>query len=205
MDKSELYQYIKDFYKKHDFNMAVTKKICAGLTKAALLKFSDGNMVPGVKMKEINDFLLLEKTVTFIKERQPEISVVPDAVAEMAREYFRKNLNMYDSLDIFRSSNHPEDNYLYSVLGFHENGTFSCWTCFNSRTESLNNGHYGLQTEDRALEILSSYYHDITAEPEKYGILKSRREIQDVKQIKENPEAARENANVIPFKPRRGR
>lgn len=205
MGKRELYQYIKDFYDKNGFEMAITNRICAGLTKAAMLKFSEDNVVPEGKKDTINDFLLAEKTLSYIKEKQPEISSVPDAVAHMVKEYFQKNLRMYNYLKIFRSSNHPEDNYLYSVLGFHDNGTFSCWTCFNSRTESLNYGHYGLQTEDMALEILSSYYHDITAEPEKYGILESRREIPDVKKMEEKQETVLDTTNVIPFRPRRGR
>lgn len=205
MGKRELHQYIKDFYVKNDFGLIITNRICTGLTKAVMLKFSEDNVISEYKRDAINDFLLAEKTIKYIKEKQPEISAVPDAVVHMVKEYFQKNLNMYDSLNIFRSSNHPEDNYLYSVIGFHDNGTFSCWTCFNSQTESLNNGHYGLQTEEMALEILSSYYHDITAEPEKYGILETKREISDIKQIEEKPETAQDVSNVIPFRPRRGR
>lgn len=205
MEKKELYQYIKKIYDKDKFDLVITNKICASLTRAVMLKFSEDNVVSEMKKGAINDFLMSEKTLTYIKDKQPDISVVPDAVVHMVKVYFQKNLSMYDSLNIFRSSNHPEDNYLYSVIGLHDNGTFSCWTCFNSRTESLNQGHYGLQTEDMALKIISSYYHDITGEPKKYSILESKREISDIKQIGERPEGVRDVSNVIPFRPRRGR
>ena len=205
MDKGALYQYIENFYKEHSFGLVVTKKICLGITKAAMVKFSEDNMISSEKEDEINNFLLAEKTKSFIKEKQPEVSPVPDEVIDMVKRYFHKNLTMYASLEIFRSSNHPEDDYLYSIIGLHNNGTFSCWTCFNSQTESLNYGHYGLETEDMALEIISSYYHDITGEPEKYGVLESKREISDIKQLDKKVERDQDVSNVIPFRPRRVR
>lgn len=205
MDKDALYQYIEDFYKGQGFGMPVTKRICMGLAKVAMMMFSENSMVPVGKQDEINNFLLAERTQEFIKERQPQISPVPDEIIDMVKRYFQKNLTMYGSLEVFRSSNHLEDDYLFSIIGFHNNGTFSCWTSFNSQTESLNNGHYGLKTENEALEIISSYYHDITGEPEKYGILESRREISDIKQLGRKAGQNRDISNVIPFRPRRVR
>lgn len=94
---------------------------------------------------------------------------VPQEVKENVKKYLEKN-NLGELVDVMRASDHPEDDYLYHVVArklnekklFH-NGewNYSCWTCWNETTHSLNYGHYQLDSEERAREICAEFFHRI--------------------------------------------
>lgn len=74
--------------------------------------------------------------------------------------YFRENLPKYDVLKVRRKSYHPDDAHLYMVSARKADGTYAVWTCWNQKTESLNYGHYGLQSEEDCEKIMDEFYYD---------------------------------------------
>lgn len=94
---------------------------------------------------------------------------VPQEVKENVKKYLEKH-NLGELVEVMRASDHPEDDYLYHVIAkktnesklFH-NGewNYSCWTCWNATTNSLNYGHYQLESEERARKICAEFFHRI--------------------------------------------
>lgn len=95
---------------------------------------------------------------------------VPREVKDNVRKYLEKN-NLGKLVDVMRASDHPDDHYLYHVIAkkpntnkcFH-NGewNYSCWTSWNETTQSLNYGHYQLESEKAAREICKEHFHSIS-------------------------------------------
>lgn len=94
----------------------------------------------------------------------------PNSVIENVKKYFEKYLPHYEVVQVMRKSAHPLDDYLYMVIARHTNypelkrqyggGEYACWTCWNESTQSLNYGHYDLESEESALKIALEYYYD---------------------------------------------
>ena len=103
------------------------------------------------------------------------ISPVPQEVKEHVKQYLSKEVengnDLGELIDVMRASEHPEDHYLYHVITrkpntrklFH-NGewNYSCFTCWNETTQSLNFGHYHLESEEEARESLAKHLHKIS-------------------------------------------
>lgn len=120
--------------------------------------------------KIIPDFLLNDSFISFIKAKQPNIDPVPQNVVSSISEWFEEHLPSYTPLEIYRQSNHPDDDYLYMVIAKKDGNEFACWTSWNQITGSLNFGHYGYSTEEVCKFTLKSNFNDITGEPDKYGM-----------------------------------
>lgn len=86
---------------------------------------------------------------------------VSEKVKEMIEKYLVENLPYYTLVKVERKSNHPNDHYLYMVVAQHNNDTYAVWTCFNSETNSMNYGHYGLETIEECEQILNDFYYNI--------------------------------------------
>jgi hypothetical protein len=97
-------------------------------------------------------------------------SPVPYEVIINVEHYLKEN-NLGELVDVMRASDHPDDHYLYHIIAkkpntsklFH-NGewNYSCWTCYNATTQSLNFGHYNLESEEEAREICKEHFHSIS-------------------------------------------
>ena len=88
---------------------------------------------------------------------------VPDNVIENVKKYFAEHLLNYEVTKVVRKSPYPDDWYLYMVVGRKKEdpynmGKYSAWTSWNETTQSLNFGHYGIDTEAKALEVLSEFF-----------------------------------------------
>ena len=88
-------------------------------------------------------------------------------VKENVQKYLTEN-NLGELVDVMRASEHHSDYYLYHVIAkkpntskvFHDGEwTYSCWTCWNEKTQSLNYGHYNIKTEEDAREICAEYFN----------------------------------------------
>ena len=97
---------------------------------------------------------------------------VPAEVKENVKKYLVEH-NLGELVDVMRASDHPEDDYLYHVIArkineskFFHNGewNYSCWISWNETTQSLNFGHYNLQTQTEARRICYAYFKSITDE-----------------------------------------
>ena len=75
------------------------------------------------------------------------------------KNYFRKHLPSYAVLEVRKKSTHPKDNYLFMVSAAKEDGTFAVWTCWNETSQSLNYGHYDLQTLEECEQVFKEFYN----------------------------------------------
>ncbi|RKI38232.1 hypothetical protein D7V86_15110 [bacterium D16-51] len=176
MEKGWL-DYIDKIYDKGNVELVITKRVKEGLVKVIERKILAGEIKADALEQGLTAFLLKEDTLAFIRERQPEVSCVPESVISEIKNYFKENIPNCQPTEVFRSSNHPNDAYLYSIVGKNANRSYSCWTAYNAATGSLNHGHYGIPEKEDAIDILSEYYHDITDEREKYNMNCSKVEI----------------------------
>ena len=76
-------------------------------------------------------------------------------------EYFKKHLPQYTVLEIRKKSVFPEDNYLFMVSAINEqDGTYAVWTSWNETSQSLNYGHYNLQTLEDCEKVFEEFYNN---------------------------------------------
>lgn len=74
-------------------------------------------------------------------------------------EYFKKNLPQYTVLEIKQKSEYPEDAYLFMVSAIKDDGSFAVWTSFNEITQSLNYGHYNLESYSDCEALFEEHYN----------------------------------------------
>lgn len=79
-------------------------------------------------------------------------------IREHLELYFRKHLPQYTVLEIRRKSYHPDDDHLYMVSAVKEDGTYALWTSWNELSQSLNYGHYDLQSIEECEKIFEEFY-----------------------------------------------
>lgn len=202
--RKELIDCIDNIYNRQNIDLVITKRVKEGLVKIAERKILTGEIRVATLEQGLAAFLLKEGTLSFIRERQPEVSCVPESVIIDVKKYFQDNLPNCQPIEVFRSSNHPNDAHLYSVVGKNANGSYSCWTSYNAAIGSLNHGHYGLPEKEDAIEILGKYFHDITDEKEKYNMNCSKVEIAP-EQLEVQQEGMGMPGQVVQFRQRRAR
>ena len=74
-------------------------------------------------------------------------------------EYFKKHLPQYTVLEIKQKSEYPEDCYLFMVSAIKDDGTFSMWTSWNETVQSLNYGHYNLESYADCEMLFEEHYY----------------------------------------------
>ncbi len=93
------------------------------------------------------------------------ILIVPEEVINNIKEYFldeNNHITQFEVVEVRRASNHPDDNYLYHVIGKNKNtNEYATWTSWNEKTKVLNHGHYNVSL-DMAKEISDDYFFDKT-------------------------------------------
>lgn len=72
--------------------------------------------------------------------------------------YFKEYLPQYTVLEIRKKSYHPADHYLYMVSAISSDGTYAVWTAWNESSQSLNYGHYNLQSIEECEKIFEEFY-----------------------------------------------
>lgn len=87
------------------------------------------------------------------------LTPVPQEVKENVKKYLTEE-NLGELVDVMRASEHPEDWYLFHVIA-RKGDNYSCWTSWNETTQSLNFGHYNLNSEEGAREICKEFFHRI--------------------------------------------
>ena len=80
-------------------------------------------------------------------------------IREQIMLYFKEHLPKYTLLNIRKKSYHPDDSHLYMISARKDDGTYAVWTCWNQKTESLNHGHYGLQSEEACKKVMDEFYY----------------------------------------------
>lgn len=80
-------------------------------------------------------------------------------IREQIMLYFKEHLPKYTILNIRKKSYHPDDSYLYMVSAKKDDGTYAVWTCWNQKTQILNHGHYGLQSEEACKKVMDEFYY----------------------------------------------
>ncbi len=74
--------------------------------------------------------------------------------------YFKKHLPKYTVLEIRQKSYHPADNYLYMVSAKKEDGSYAFWSSWNERLQTLNHGHYNLQSVEDCEKLFEEFYYE---------------------------------------------
>lgn len=72
--------------------------------------------------------------------------------------YFKEHLPQYTVLEIRRKSSHPDDTHLWMVSAKKSDSTFAVWTGWNELNQSLNHGHYDLQSIEECEKIFEEFY-----------------------------------------------
>lgn len=172
MNREEIKGYVEDILsQKYDNQYVMTDRIIYSLSDA-VQRMIDGGRLPDTKegvLKAMN----MDYTQTYIKEHQPNIAPVGTETINRIVSYFAEKLPTFDVTDVMRKSNHPDDNYLYAVVGSRKDNNghdlFSCWTSWNDSTESLNHGHYDVGSFDSAMHIIKDNFNDISDDLERFG------------------------------------
>lgn len=140
-------------------------------------KRSEDILTEKVVRDSLEEFFSKDRIISFIRERQPNMAEIPASVVSNIKEYMEKYFDSFDVSNIFRKSNHLEDDYLYMVIGRtrpKDNHVtdikYACWSCYNANTDSLNYGHYNMPNERTCRKLLEEQFNDITDEPDKFGI-----------------------------------
>jgi len=123
-------------------------------------------------------------------------------ISDIHKEYFNEAFPGTSICHVYRKSNHPDDYYLYTVTAKSSDGTYCCWSSWNSLTESLNHGHYGLKTEQNCIDILQDLFNDITDEPDQYGM---QQNVYSNDDEEEKQQIGIKESNIIPINKHRGR
>lgn len=190
---------------KNEPNLVCTERIATNLSAAYYNFATKKKLNVPFEPETINLFLSNANTIKFVMSRQPNMTPIPEDVLHNIQKHFQNKdvLQRMELLEVFRASNHPEDDHLYGVIAkVRGSSEFACWTSWNSDEQSLNNyGHYMLESREDALDILKEHFNDITDEPERFGIEQSRTEFP---RLLKQPERDRSNQNVVEFR-RKGR
>lgn len=197
----EVKNVIENYYKDSHPDFILTKRITDNLIPIVYKGLV--NAIDDMSMEQaypsICSFLEKDNILDFVKTRQPYVSAVPDNVVDSVKQYLDRSFTDMKLCHIYRKSNHPDDQYLYMVTAAKSDGTFSCWSSWNSITGSLNHGHYYLPSEQDAISILQELFTDITDEAEKYGMFASEysenQSAEEEEQQKRIESAQNENEN----------
>lgn len=214
VSKEELKNIVLEHYEENHPEFVITPRILDKL----IIVLNDG-LKKHVNYKDyqinssIDSFLEKESVLMFINERQPLDLMIPEEVQLSVSNYFKEHLEGYDLVGIFRSSNAKDDSYLYSVIGKKKiassyfNGEWACWSSWNQITESLNFGHYNIESIDDAIMILNERFYDISDEKDS-GILNLpfyyNEELVEFKDNKLTPNEENKN-NIVAFNHKGGR
>lgn len=204
MEIDDIKKIVREYYAENDELIICTKRIEDRLAQTFFNLMGSGVIE---KTKEaVIEKLGNEKTLDFLRERQPNVSMIDQDVIDDIRKYFTDNSISYIvPVYVSRASNHPEDSNLYFIIGYNTNdGTYACWSSWNETRGSLNYGHYSISSLSDAKDILQEQFNDITDEPDKYGMEQSMIEIADLNKLVEQNEETNEEQKIIAIN-RRGR
>lgn len=194
--RDEIASYIKENGFAESYSMY-------DLLEAGMKRLANDKRLDLENTDQIRAYLNHDVVRKFIEDRQPIVSPVPDTVVAELKQYFENpshSLQSFTPIEVYRASNASADQHLYSVIAKHRDGTYSCWTSFNTSLHSMNSGHYGVSKDD-AVNILHDNFFDITdcpEKPHKYGMENSKVEISQDKE----PEIPN---NIAMFRRRGGR
>ena len=87
------------------------------------------------------------------------MSINFDEVKKHMELYFKENLPQYTILEIRNKSSHPDDAHLFMVSAEKSNGTYALWTGWNELNQSLNHGHYDLQSAAECEKLFEEFYY----------------------------------------------
>lgn len=171
MTHEDMKNYIQHFFKKHEPELICTSRVLDSLA-TTVKKMIDSGQISNPQV-DVNELLVKDSIMNFVKERIPVIEQVSDKVQESVKAYFEEYLKGFTPIEICRASNHPEDSNLYAVIAQKSNGEYACWTSWHQGRESMNYGHYGLSDREAAFSIIKDNFNDISDELRKYGPEKS--------------------------------
>lgn len=194
MTKEDMRDYIQNFFKQYDAELICTSRVLDSLA-TTVIKMIDSGQIADPQV-EVNELLVKDSIINFIKQRIPLVEKVSIDVQESVKVYFEEHLKNFTPMEICRASNHPEDDSLYAVIAKQSNGEYACWTSWHQGRESMNYGHYGLPDREIAFSIIRDNFNDISDEIKKYGPEKSLVTVDTTENIEKQENG---KAVVVPF------
>lgn len=183
-DNNEVQRFFEQLYNSEDARFAITPRITQILYNKIDNNYLGTSYEFSIDNEELCQFLMSDNIISFIQNRQPELSKTPDDVIHNISDYFDKEIKHYTPLYVCRHSNHPSDDYLYSIIGKNvSDGSYACWSTWNNSTKVLNHGHYGLSNYEEAMNIVRDKFFDITEDIDKYGPEQSLTELSSNKVV----------------------
>lgn len=207
----EVNDVIRNYYNKAHPEFILTKRIMDNLAPIVHKGLAQAPDVMQIEQASASIYGFLEKDsiLDFIKTRQPCVMAIPKDVIDAVNSYFADTFPNMRVRHIYRKSNQPDDQYLYMITAVKEDGTYSCWSSWNSFSGALNHGHYNLGSEETGIEILRNLFNDITDEPEKYGMEACEYEenqiMEDEDEKQKNIETEQNNSDIVIVNRHRGR
>lgn len=74
--------------------------------------------------------------------------------------YLKEHLPKYTLLEIRKKSCYPNDDYLYMVSAKKEDGSYAFWSSWNDRLQTLDHGHYNLQSVEDCEKLFEEFYYE---------------------------------------------
>ena len=191
-DNNEVQRFFEQVYNSENTHFVITPRIAQILYNKINDNYLGVSYELSIDNKELCQFLRTDNIISFIQNRQPELSKVPEDVMHNISDYFDKEIKQYIPLYVCRHSNHPNDDYLYSVIGRNtSDDSYACWSTFNNSTKVLNHGHYGLSNFEEAMNVVRDKFFDITENIDKYG------PEQTLIELSANKAVENESSNII--------
>lgn len=88
-----------------------------------------------------------------------EIDVISQEVIANIRKYFAIHLPRYEVIKVRKKSFHEDDAHLYMVAALKQDNTFTVWTSWNEKSQTLNHGHYDLPDMETCDRIMDEFYN----------------------------------------------
>lgn len=186
INETEITEYIRNHYEVKHLEICITERIIDRITRIVIEGLANAldNVSKDDALKSIESFLERGNVLEFISKRQPNTNPIPEDVIQTLHTYFERYLPNYELCHVYRKSNYQEDDYLYCVTARNAfNEKYACWSSWNTTIESLNQGHYNLNSEADGIHILIDLFDDVTDEPAKYGMLATSYEFPQDKNV----------------------
>ena len=116
--------------------------------------------IPDEMYSEMEGNIYPENTLEYIIGKSWDFNEVKTNI----RKYFSESqgLNDFEVIDVRKSSDHPDDSYLFHVIGLNkQTKEYAVWTSWNKTMKSLNHGHYNLTSFEEAEKVCEKFYNRI--------------------------------------------
>lgn len=78
-------------------------------------------------------------------------------VVQRINNYLKEHFPGYEAVMIIKKGDEAETRNLYMVAAQHIDGTFAAWEEWNNLFPKLENGYFGIETEEECTKLLETF------------------------------------------------